>query len=144
MYCPGITRIIMMFRQTRPSRIYTLTNVCDIDLELNIDELFGYGSNASQGTGSAKTNFCLRDCTAQRYMANISQGDHDTEILITFRVNSINTAKVLTIPASAGAVIYTNDLPLSLDVFDGFTSKITGGGGLLKTTMRGFCLEMIQ
>ncbi len=128
-------------RISHNSRTYFLTQCSDIDLNIDILDFFGYGERTATTQGLTRTNFFTRAGSCGRWIINITVGDHDAEIEIFFRINAVNIDSI-TIPASAGAVIYVNELGFPVAEFLGINYRITGGRGAGTTTMRGFSQEV--
>jgi len=124
--------------------IFCLAQSTDNDLQTNDNEVLGFGSNSSSGTHQSRQNIWPRQMTARRFVIRITQGDHDQVITLTLEINQVSSAKLITIPASAGVATYTDDTDLeyaALEMYDVIIEVVGAGAGT--TTMRGFSQEFV-
>ncbi len=100
----------------------------NFNLNANIGEFFSFG-NTSSGTINTRKNVVVINQTLRTFMVNLNTGTHDAEMTITLGIDATPTTRIITIPASAGAAIYTQEGSTLLNALSFFAYEIEGGGG---------------
>jgi len=104
-------------------------------------QFFNYFDNINNGTRDFRTISMLTRCTLGNTVLFIALGTNDTIQTFTWENNAIATAKVITVPALAGAASYTDTTIINFVALDR-QSIIFAGGGAGTAAVRG-CTSLI-
>jgi len=109
--------------------------VSSLNLVANPNEFLNYNSLTSVGTESSRELLTPRDITIDDTDVAILTGSNDTDQVLTWRIDAVDTLKILTIPNGAGTADYSEDT--SITVLDGERlSIIIEGGGAFTATLK--------
>lgn len=123
---------------------YTQMQSSNFNLNTGIGQFWGFGANGSNAIEDARSNILPRQCTLRRLTIFIGFGNHDAIITFTVRETGVSTAKLITIPASAGVANYNDDTDEVLIENSRLAYLVGGGGGAGNTTMNGFSQEFVK
>lgn len=110
--------------------------VYDIDdnpLVLQNNEGFGFWRMPSVALEEQRVVTFLKRTVFGSVIIHILTGTNDAIQLITYELNAVSTAKVITIPTSAGAAIYIENTTFTSNDTQTVGMSITGGGAGVAT-----------
>ena len=113
---------------------------CNFNLNANIGEFFGFGQPSSL-TINPRKNIVVINQILGRFVINMQSGAHDAAMTVTLDIDGTLTSRVITIPASGGAAILSDEGDTAITADSAFSYKIEGGGGAGNSAMMGYSQE---
>jgi len=109
--------------------------VSSLNLVPNPNEFLNYNSLTSVATENSRELLMPSDIIIDDTDVSILTGSNDTDQVLTWRIDAVDTLKILTIPNGAGTADYSEDTEIT--VLDGERlSIIIEGGGAFTATLK--------